>query len=64
MYNTYEYVGPVMEFGKCIADRWKGITKAENERKAKSNLAYQFKTATNRSPRCSITLPGKLQMIN
>lgn len=64
MYNLYEYNGPVMEFGKCIADRWKGVTRAPNESKAKSNLAYQFKASTNRKARTSITLPGKIKLVN
>ena len=60
MYNTYEYKGPVMEFGRCVADRWTGITKAETESKAKSNLQYQFKCVTGRGKNCRIELPGKL----
>lgn len=49
-----------MEFGRCVADRWTGITKAETESKAKSNLQYQFKCATGRGKNCRIELPGKL----
>lgn len=41
--NQYAYNGPVMEFGRCIADNWAGSTYATSEKKAKSNLAYQFK---------------------
>ena len=40
--KQYIYDGPVMSFGRYIA--WfKGITMAESERKAKSNLMYQFR---------------------
>lgn len=64
MYNTYEYNGPVMQFGKCIADRWKGITKAETEQKARSNLKYQFKYFTGRRPDTRIDLPGKIIIVS
>lgn len=56
--NQYAYNGPVMEFGRCIADNWAGSTYAASEKKAKSNLAYQFKKNNNRMPASKITLPG------
>lgn len=40
---VYRYDGPVMEFDKCISNRWQGETTASSEKKARSNLAYQFK---------------------
>lgn len=59
-YHQYSYNGPVMEFDRCVANRWKGSTYAPSEKKAKSNLAYQFKKETGKVPRAKITLPGKL----
>lgn len=44
--NQYMYDGPVMNFGTCISDRWHGTTYAVSEKKARSNLAYQFKKIT------------------
>lgn len=41
--NQYAYNGPVMEFGKCIANNWAGSTYAASEKKAKNNLAYQLR---------------------
>lgn len=41
--NQYDYEGPVMEFDRCISNNWKGTTFAPTEKKAKSNLAYQYK---------------------
>lgn len=58
--NQYEYDGPVMIFDTCVASRWKGSTYAVSERKARSNLAYQFKKMHNRVPGARITLPGKI----
>lgn len=44
----YFYSGPVMEFNTLLADIWEGETTAPSEKKARSNLAYQFKKANNR----------------
>lgn len=60
MMNTYYYNGPVMEFDRIIAREWKGITEAESEKKAKSNLAYRFKQQYKKMPNAKITLPGKM----
>ena len=56
----YSYNGPVLEFDRCIVNRWKGQTYAASESKARSNLAFQFKRETGRLPRTKITLPGKI----
>lgn len=62
--SVYKYDGPVMEFDRCISNRWTGETTATSEKKAKSNLAYQFKTKNNRTTNSRITLPGKLVVIS
>lgn len=64
MYNTYEYTGPVVEFGRCIADNWRASTKAPSEAKARNNLMYQFKTKNNRLASAKIVLPGKLKVVD
>ena len=56
----YSYKGPVLEFGKCIENNWSGYTYAVSEKKARSNLAYQYKVITGRLPRTHIHLPGAL----
>lgn len=43
---------------------WAGSTYAASEKKAKSNLAYQFKKNNNRMPASKITLSGELLIIN
>lgn len=35
-----------------------------SEKKARSNLVYQFKKKTNRIPSTRITLPGKVVTVN
>lgn len=63
-YHRYEYDGPVMEFDRIIDEHWKGETMAPTEKKAKSNLAYQFKKTHNRIAGVKITLPGKVKEVN
>lgn len=59
-YKRYLYVGPVEEFGKCIAHNWTATTYAPSARKARSNFIFQFKQATGRIPSTKIDLPGKI----
>lgn len=59
-YRKYMYVGPVEEFGRCIAHSWTSTTYAPSVEKARSNLIFQFKRATGRVPNTKITLPGKI----
>lgn len=61
--NVYTYDGPVMAFDICIANHWSGTTCARTEKKARSNLIYQFKKQTNRSANTKITLPGKIILV-
>lgn len=60
--NLYSYDGPVLEFGRVIANRWEAQTRASSEKKARSNLAYQFKQDYGRVPQSKITLPGKITL--
>ena len=61
-YHKYSYDGPVMEFDRLLADHWKGETMAPSEKKARSNLIYQFKKQNSRIVGTKITLPGKIKM--
>lgn len=58
--QLYFYDGPVLEFDRIIANHWSGSTRATTEKKARSNLAYQFKMEYGREPRSKITIPGNL----
>ena len=58
----YIYDGPVTQFGKCIANKWHGETIAESQRKAISNLEYQFKKKNNMLATAKIGLPGYLEV--
>ena len=62
-YHKYSYDGPVLEFDKLIADHWKGETMATSEKKARSNLAYQFKKKNSRIVGTKSTLPVKIKMV-
>lgn len=59
----YSYDGPVMEFGRCVANRWQATTRAVSERKARSNLVHQFKKDNGRTANAKITLPGKIMSV-
>lgn len=61
--NQYYYDGPVKEFNTCIAKSWQGTTHAVSEKKARSNLAYQFKKEYGKGPNTKITLPGKIELV-
>lgn len=56
----YSYKGPVMEFGRCISNRWEASTYAVSEGKARSNLTYQYKKQHNKVAGTKITLPGEI----
>lgn len=58
--KLYSYDGPVFEFERIVANRWKAQTYAVSEKKARCNLAYQYKQQHGRVPRSRITVPGKL----
>lgn len=58
--HEYSYDGPVVSFGKCISNHWKGTTFAQTEQKARNNLAFRFKNEMHLFPNCKIELPGKL----
>lgn len=63
-HHKYVYEGPVMMFDTLVAERWRGETIAPSEKKARSNLTYQFKTQNNRIPGSRYSLPGKIKMVN
>ena len=53
-----------MEFNTLLTDSWEGETVAPSEKKARSNLTYQFKKRNNRIAGSRITLPGKIMMVD
>lgn len=61
--KRYSYTGPVCEFDRVIASMWTAETSAPSEKKAISNLAYQFKRDHNKIRTAKITLPGKLTVV-
>jgi hypothetical protein len=61
--NKYAYSGPVLIFDLVATRSWKGETMAPTEKKARSNLAYQFKKQYGKTPDVKITLPGKLTVV-
>lgn len=58
--DLYSYAGPVTMFDRCVANIWKGETYASSEKKAKSNLIFQYKKQNGLVPSTRVSLPGKL----
>lgn len=61
--SLYIYDGPVMTFNICIEQRWIAMTCAESEKRARSNLVYQYKKSHNKSTSSKIILPGTLEEV-
>lgn len=59
----YVYDGPVLEFDRVISERWRATTFAPSERKARSNLTYQFKKQFGKDPITKITLAGDIRLL-
>ena len=62
-YNLYVCDGPVMHYETCIEQNWHGETYATSEKKARSNLAYQYKMNCHRTPNYDIRIPGEIIMV-
>ncbi len=58
--TKYSYEGPVMSFERCVTNKWSSTTYAVSEKKARSNLAFQYKKNNNMCVDTRIALPGKL----
>lgn len=63
-YHKYVYDGPVLMFERIVTERWKGETMAPSEKKARSNLTYQFKSQNDMLPGSRFILPGEIKMVN
>ena len=61
--NMYEYNGPVCEFDKCIANNYHAVTIAVSEKKARSNIKFQYKKQFGKTANAKISLPGKIKLM-
>lgn len=59
----YFYEGPVKRFDRCVSNCWRGETIADSEKKAKSNLTYQYKRSHGLSADVKITLTGDVKRV-
>ena len=60
-YKRYRYTGPVTSFGKILTENWTGETFAVSEKKARSNLIFQYKKYYGKvTAQTKIELPNKL----
>lgn len=60
--DRYTYFGPVLVFGTVVENNYTATTYASSEKKAKSNIAFQFKKSTGKLPGAKVELPGKLYL--
>ena len=61
-YKKYTYEGPVMEFGDILTRHWASSTYAPSEKKARSNMIFQYKRQFGKSADSKITLPGDITL--
>lgn len=54
--ERFVYEGPVFQFGNLVSNKWKSQTLAVSDKKAYSNLVYQYKKKNNLAPSSKITL--------
>ena len=62
MYKVYKYEGSVVNFDRCIQEKWFAYTYAPSPQRARSNLAFRFKKEHGFLPNTKIYLPGKLTL--
>lgn len=58
--NKYTYDGPVLCFDQLLSNSWHASTYAINKKKAKNNIAYQYKKKNKLLPTANIKLPGTM----
>ena len=61
--HKYLYEGPVLEFDRVVAQHWSSTTYAPSEKRARSNLTYQYKKQNSKLPNTRIDLPGEIKLI-
>lgn len=57
----YVYDGPVYVFQTLVSSSWHGETMADTEKKARSNLTYQYKQQTGRARTAKVRLTGDVK---
>lgn len=61
--NLYVYKGSVKNFDTVVQRDWEGRTMATTEKRARTNLAFQWKRQHGRSPNYNVTLPGEIAIL-
>ncbi len=60
--RIYEYSGPVLMFDKIVATNWTSGTVATSEKKARSNLVFQYKKQNGLASNANIRLTGEIKI--
>lgn len=59
MDHRYRYKGPVVKFDKVVTENYVGETVAESQKKAMSNIIFNYKKDNNLLPTVRVTLIPK-----
>ena len=62
MYKAYKYEGSVVNFARCIQEKWTEYTYAPSPQRARCNLAFRFQKEHGLLPHAKIYLPGELTL--
>jgi hypothetical protein len=61
--KLYQYDGAVLIFDRIVANRFTAQTMATSEKKARSNIAWQYRKAGNVADHIPVTLTGLIKEI-
>lgn len=61
--NLYAYKGSVKNYDTVVQRDWEGRTIAVSEKKARTNLAYQWKRQHGKTADYKVTLPGDITIL-
>lgn len=64
MYNLYSYDGPIKVCGREQSFTMKGQTRAENVRRARSNLLYQFRRNLGLANHANVSLVNDPEVVS
>lgn len=61
--NLYSYKGSVKNYDTVVQRDWEGRTIAVSEKKARTNLMYQWKRQHGKTADYKVSLPGEITIL-
>lgn len=62
--KLYEYSGPIHIFDQIVNECWRGMTFAVSEKKARCNLAFQYKQERGLLANTKVALTGAIKEVS